>query len=326
VRVCIVHTGIIPPADYGGIERIVYWLAKDLARRGHAVTLLAAPGSSAPFATVLPLDRSRPIHRQVPADVDVVHWFTNPDGDTAAPHVNTVQGNLPANLAVDRNTNFVSRDHAARHGSSCWVHNGIDPDEYGPVDWSLRRGYVHFLGKAAWRVKNVRGAIDVARRAGRRLTVLGGTRLNFSMGFRLTIDPRVRFEGMVAGARKNALINGSAALVFPVRWHEPFGIAIIESLYFGCPVFATPYGSLPELVPESVGLLSTSASALAAGLREVDRFDPMACHEWVIQHFTARTMTDRYLALYGDVMNGKILNEKPPRLVEQVPKLLPWNQ
>ena len=37
-----------------------------------------------------------------------------------------------------------------------------------------------------------------------------------------------------------------------MRWHEPFGIALIEALYFGCPVFGTPYGSLPEIVEEGV--------------------------------------------------------------------------
>ncbi len=324
MRICIVHTGAVPPATYGGTERIVFWLAKELARRGHHVTLLAGAGSAADFATVRVLDRGRPISEQIPTDTDLAHYFTLPDRDPGVPYLNTIQGNLPAGLEVDRNTVFVSRNQAERHGSARYVHNGLDPDEYGPVDWSRRREYAHFLGKAAWRVKNVRGAISVARRARRRLVVLGGTRLNFSMGFRFTLDPRVRFAGMVGGDEKIRLLNGSQALIFPVRWHEPFGIAITESLYFGCPVFATPYGSLPELVPASVGLLSTSATELAAGLRDVARFDPRACHDWVMAHFTARTMTDRYLAVYEEVMNGTILNERPPRLIEQVPKLLPW--
>ncbi|MBI2639556.1 MAG: glycosyltransferase family 4 protein [Candidatus Sungbacteria bacterium] len=35
----------IPPKGYGGIERIVSMLTEELTRRGHAVTLFAAPGS-----------------------------------------------------------------------------------------------------------------------------------------------------------------------------------------------------------------------------------------------------------------------------------------
>ena len=325
MRVAIVHPGVIPPSTYGGIERVVFWLAKALAARGHAVTLVAARGSRAPGATVQVIDPARPMLAQLPA-ADVIHFFTHPPGGVGAPYINTVQGNLPAGVAVDRNTNFVSRDHARRHGSDAFVYNGLDPAEYGPVDWARPRDYVHFLGKAAWRVKNVTGAIAVARRAGRRLLVLGGTRLNFSMGFRLTLDPRVRFAGMVGGAEKNRLLNGSGALVFPVRWHEPFGIAITESLYFGCPVFATPYGSLPELVPPHLGCLSNDADELARALRAIGDFDPKACHQWVMDNFTAETMTDRYIALYQRVMNGELLNAVSPRLVDAGPRFLDWVQ
>lgn len=323
MHVCIIHKERVPPALYGGTERAVYWLAKELARRGHQVTLLAAAGSHAPFATVKVYDSSAPIAGQA-QDADVIHFFITPPANVGTPYINTIQGNLPAGEAVDRNSIFVSQNHAARHGSTAFVHNGLDPDEYGPVDWRRPRDYVHFLGKAAWRLKNVRGAIDVARRAGRRLKVLGGTRLNFNMGFRFTLDPRVSFAGMVGGAEKNALINGSAALVFPVRWHEPFGIAIIESLYFGCPVFATPYGSLPELVPAHTGVLRTSAAELAAALEGADRFDRGVCHEWILDNFTSRTMTDRYLTYYQRVLDGETLNAERPRLLELVPKLLPW--
>ena len=323
MHVAIVHMERVPPATYGGTERAVYWLAKELAKAGHRVTLIAAAGSEAPFASVKQVHLSQPLAPQIPGDADVAHFFTAPWSDPGVPYISTVQGNLPHGLAADRNTVFVSRDHATRHGSTTFVYNGLDPDEYGPVDWHRRRTYVHFLGKAAWRRKNVKGAILVARRAGKRLVVLGGTRLNFSMGFRFTIDPRVRFAGMVGGAEKNRLINGSSALVFPVRWSEPFGIAIIESLYFGCPVFGTPYGSLPELVNADVGVLSASADELAAALRD-NRFDPKRCHAWVMERFTARDMAAAYVELYQRVLAGETLNRDQPRLLAKPPRLLPF--
>ena len=72
---------------------------------------------------------------------------------------------------------------------------------------------------------------------------------------------------MVGGTQKTGLLNASRGLIFPVRWHEPFGLAVIESLYFGCPVFSTPYGALPELVPVHCGVLSDQASVLAEAVR-----------------------------------------------------------
>jgi hypothetical protein len=58
----------------------------------------------------------------------------------------------------------------------------------------MQRDYSHFLGKAAWRVKNVQGAIDVIKRTRtEKLIVMGGSRLNFKMGFRLTLSSGIRF-------------------------------------------------------------------------------------------------------------------------------------
>ena len=128
---------------------------------------------------------------------------------------------------------------------------------------------------------------------------------------------------MVGGEQKFNLLNGSRGMIFPVRWHEPFGLAIIESLYFGCPVFSTPYGSLPELVPETCGFLSASASEMAEAVR-ANRFDPRACHAHVKQHFSVETMTRNYLTMYQRVLDGKTLNAQPP-VIQDPARNLPSN-
>jgi len=326
MRVALVSNLRVPPRGYGGIERVLWWLARELARRGHALTLLVAPGSSCPFARVLPFDERAGVRSQIPGDIDLVHFHNFPRGATSAvPYLVTMHGNTTSVEPLDRNTVFLSRDHAARFGSTTWVHNGLNPEDCGTPDLGRPRGYVHFLGNAAWRVKNVRGAIAVARAAGRDLHVLGGRRLNFRMGFRLTLDPHVRFHGMVDGERKAALLDGSAGLVFPVRWAEPFGLAVIESLYFGCPVFATPHGALAELVAPEVGVLSTSAAVLADAVRHAGSFAARTCHDFAMQHFSAGTMATRYLELYARVLDGESLNAAAPRLVAPPPAgLLEW--
>lgn len=324
LRVCVVCHWTVPPATYGGADRVADWLVRDLVRRGHHVTLLADRGSRSPASEIRVVDRARPLAEQLPPDIDLAHLFISPGGPLPVPYLVSLGGIPAPNEVLDRNTVFVSASHAAGFGSTCFVYNGIDPEDYGPVDWARPRQYLHFLAKAAWRVKNVRGAIRVARLAGQRLVVMGGHRLNISMGFRLTLDPRVRFMGMVGGARKNHLLNGSRGLLFPVRWHEPFGLAITESLYFGCPVLGTPYGSLPELVPGEVGVLSNRAGDLAEAARHLDRFDRRRCHEWVMDRFTSRHMTDGYLGLYQRLLNGEPLNPVLPRRVPGPRGMLDW--
>ena len=150
-------------------------------------------------------------------------------------------------------------------------------------------------------------------------------RVNLKMGARITLDMNVRFEGMVGGSHKNRLINGSKALLFPVLWNEPFGIALTESLYFGCPVFGTPYGSLPELITSEFGFLSNSRAELINALENVDSYDRKKCHEYVCDTFSSKKMTQDYLALYEIVLKGETLNSEAPSLIDtERPKLLPF--
>lgn len=305
---------------------MVWALGKELAGMGHRVSFLAGAGSVSDFAQVKVLNPELPIANQIPENVDLVHSFINIREGLPKPFIFTQEGNSRQDGDFHINTCFVSRNHASRYGSERFVYNGMDLEEYGKPRFDLERKYVHFLGKAAWSVKNVKGCISIAREAGVPLRVLGGTRVNLKMGIRITLDLNVRFEGMVGGAHKNSLINGSKALLFPVLWNEPFGIALTESLYFGCPVFGTPYGSLPEIVTPEFGFLSTSRSELIHALENVERFDRKKCHEYVCDTFSARKMTQDYLPLYAKVLNGETLNPTPPRLIDKKsPNLLPFS-
>jgi len=279
---------------------------------------------------VFHLNPNQSVVAQVPNDVDIIQFnFYLPPSELAElkiPYVINIQGNLKEGVSFDKNTIFVSKNHAQRHQAEAYVYNGMDWDDYGSPDFSKKEKYVHFLAKAAWKVKNLKGSIQTAKTIkGHHLKVLGGTRLNFNMGFRLTVDPRVRFYGMVGGEQKFDLLNRSSGLLFPVRWHEPFGIAITESMYYGCPVFGTTYGSLPELVHSEVGFLSNKASTLAEAFNN-NTYSPKVCHEYARDLFNSKVMTLSYLKLYEKVLNGESLNKKEPQVFHQNSKYLDWEK
>lgn len=330
MKILIVHDTTIPVFTYGGTERAIWALGKELAKMGHHITYLVKKGSSCPFARVLPLDMQQPLAAQIPDDVDVAHFLFEINEPIPKPYIVTLQGNSKGPKSFDPNTVFVSRNHAQRHGGAVFVYNGIDLDDYGKPDTTNRRKYFHFLAKAAWRVKNVRGAIEIAERAGERLHVIGGSRINFSMGFRFTLSPRVRFHGMLGGDAKNEVVQSSKGLIFPVLWHEPFGIAIVESLYFGCPVFGTPYGSLPELLQcqpngkSEFGFLSAKKAELVEAVKAAGNYNRQRCQDYVAAHFSSLQMAKDYLRLYEQVLNGHALHEKVPKMTEiQTEKFLP---
>jgi glycosyltransferase involved in cell wall biosynthesis len=257
--------------------------------------------------------------------VDLVHLNCKVNETPKIPYIFTLHGNTNDQNPLDINTVFVSKNHASRYGSESYVHNGIDPVDYGNPGLAQKRNYFHFLGDAAWRVKNVRGAIKIAQHANIPFRVIGGKRFNFNQGIRLTFDPRIRFDGMVGGIEKNNLLKGSKGLIFPVLWNEPFGLSIVESLYFGCPVFGTPYGSLTEIIHPSVGITSNSLSSLVDGVLHAGEFDTKTCHDYVMDNFTSTQMAVNYLKKYETVLNGHPLNEIAPILTTiQTEKFLPF--
>ncbi|MFM7748588.1 MAG: glycosyltransferase, partial [Bacteroidota bacterium] len=144
-------------------------------------------------------------------------------------------------------------------------------------------------------------------------------------GIRFTFSSKVSFRGMIGGKEEFKLLNESKGLIFPVRWHEPFGLAIIESLYFGCPVFGTRYGSLPELVHEDVGFLSDQSDELVKAILNNDYYSRKKCHEYVVEEFNSKKMTMAYVKKYELVISGKKLNFNPPKLSKiQEEKWLEW--
>ena len=322
MHVLLINNSKIPVYSYGGTERVIWDLGKSLAKHGHKVSYLVPEDSSCDFGSILPINPQKSWQEQIPDNIDIAHFQFNPHVELSRPYLVTEHGNARKKKPLPRNTVFLSQDHAHRYGSNAFVYNGLDWDNYGEVDFSIMRKNYHFLGKAAWSVKNVKGAIQVAKLARVNLDVLGGDRFQMKRGFRFTFSRHIHFHGMVGGQEKFKLLNSSKGMIFPVRWHEPFGLAIIESLYFGCPVFATPYGAIPELVPEYCGKLSTDSHVLAQYVKSND-FSNEACHEHAKKNFNSDIMTSNYIKYYKKVMAGESINKHQPVIITES-RNLPW--
>ncbi len=329
MKILIANDTIIPVHYYGGTERVIWYLGKELVKLGHEVSYLVKKGSTCDFARIIPLDNARPIDQQIPVDIDLIHFHTTWEhmDRINQPYVVTMHGNGDDTMApLNINTIFVSQNHAQRFGSTSFVYNGLDWNDYSPFAKNAKREYFHFLGNAAWRIKNVQGAIDLIQLTRfEKLKVLGGVRFNLNMGWRFTFTSRVGFIRKVGAKTKDKLLNHSKGLIFPVRWHEPFGLAIIESLYYGCPVVGTPYGSLPELVNKQIGFLSIHKSELLQALENIQAFDSVLCHETALENFNSRKMAMAYLEKYSRVMDGDKLNILNPRKIHADRSLLDWD-
>jgi glycosyltransferase involved in cell wall biosynthesis len=338
----------VPPARYGGTERVLATLTEELVRRGHAVTLFAA-GDSSTSARLVPTVDEALWHHTPPYDdlapfwalvlgaliddldqFDVVHshldYFGFPLARMApCPVVTTLHGrlDLPEFAPLYRHFSdipLVSISDAQRRPvpNANWVGtvpHGLDLDEY---TFNPRRGgYLAFLGRIAPE-KGLDAAIRVARRAGVPLKVAAREPLPH------TGDPHVRREweyyttvvrplidaggvemiGEVGGDAKNRLLGGAAALLFPIRWPEPFGLVMVEALACGTPVLALRDGSVPEVLEHGVtGLICDTEDELVAAVDQVSELDRARCRAEVERRFSVESMTDDYEQIYARLLD-----------------------
>lgn len=303
----------IPPIKYGGTERVLWALLQGQKALGHEVRLLLKENVSK-ADNIITYDPKKNMAEQVEGWADVIHFHYPYDGELKTPFICTEHSNCEEEKEFPINTVYLSSKHAENNSATCYVHNGLYWADYGEPHLDKPKNYVHFLAKASWRIKNIQGAVKIAQSAGVPMHVLGGNRLSIKRNPYLFISPKLHFHGMVGGDEKNQLIRHSKGLIFPVLWHEPFGLAVTESLYLGCPVFATPYGSLPDIISRSdIGFLSDSTQELIEAVRQVDKYDRRACHEYAKKYFSHLAMAEQYQVCYEKVLANETLNIAPPR-------------
>jgi glycosyltransferase involved in cell wall biosynthesis len=302
MRICLVSNARIPPPLYGGIERVVQWLAQDLSAMGHEVLLVARTGSALPGVRCIPADSAQEALQRLPAaDVYHFHGWPPPD-DFARPWLYTLHGNEPQRQPA--HTIGISADHARRHGLRTFVHNGVDPGEF--VFRQEKQDHLLFFSKVRRRVKGAPRALRLARAHHQRLVVAGGYRFDLLKvgGFWESLHPTISFVGEVGGARKAQLFADARALLFPIAWDEPFGLVMVEALLSGTPVIATPRGSVPELVTPQVGALFEEDAEFGAALEHVRGCRPQDCRDWAMERFSSRVCARNHLALYERILDG----------------------
>jgi glycosyltransferase involved in cell wall biosynthesis len=294
----------------------------ELARLGHQVILIGHPDSkvSSQGITLIPhLDPTQSFENLIPKDSDIIHLFYNHKCNTDIPIINTIQGNGQIGEKFIENSVFVSRKHANNHGSDCFIYNGLDFSEYPFIETKKEWKRFLFLAKASWRVKNLKHTVSACRSTHKHLEILGGRWLGISR--------YVHSHGIIGGEKKTSLIKKSDALIFPVRWHEPFGIAIIEAMAHGLPVIGSPYGSLPEIISDEVGIIVKNYQELVDTLKNPPRkFNSLSIRQYVEKNFSIAKHTQEYLELYKKIIAGNSLNSAKPsyNLAERAENLLPF--
>ena len=111
--------------------------------------------------------------------------------------------------------------------------------------------------------------------------------------------PQVELIGQVGGQQKDDFLGNAAALLFPIRWPEPFGLVMIEALACGTPVLALRAGSVPEVLRDGVtGFIRDTEEELVEAVEHIAQIDRSRCRAEVETRFSPACMAQQYEQLY----------------------------
>lgn len=328
----------VPPKLYGGIERIVAGLINKLRARGHQVGLAANLDSTCTVDYFEPwpgrasnrlVDSLRNTTALVRAvrrfNPDILHSFSRlvyllPLLLTRVPtlmsyqrHTGGQRNRVAAVLGGSRFAFTACSEYIARQGrrwGGRWlvVPNFVDTEFYTFAPSIPADAPLVFLSRVE-RIKGAHTAIEIARRAGRRL-MIAGNRVHEGEGatyWDQEIAPHIgrngiEYVGPVNDVQKNELLGRAAAMLVPIEWDEPFGIVFVESLACGTPVISCPRGALPEIVREGeTGFLVQTVEEGVNALHRLGTISRASCRLRAELFFSQKVVVSKYEAIYSEL-------------------------
>jgi glycosyltransferase involved in cell wall biosynthesis len=335
----------IPPRKYGGIEWVVYNLCEGLVKLGHKVTLFASGDSKPPkkvkLISVYPtslikdgiswqdhtynlLNLSEAFKRAGQFDILHTHidlWELYFPQLVKTPTLHTIHNPLYSTAKRDsrlfifkkfKNNNFVTISKAQKKLSrvkirATTIYNGIRIQEFkfnpNPED--------HFIWSARIdKYKGIENAIEIAKRANVKLILAGRLDPTQRGYFQKKIKPhlgkKIRYIGEYSRKEKSNFFGRAKALIYPIEWHEPFGLNMAEAMACGTPVIAFDKGSVREVVKnKKTGFVVKTIDQAVEAVKNIDKIKREDCRRWVEKNFSQEIMVKNYEKFYYKLLSKK---------------------
>ncbi len=210
------------------------------------------------------------------------------------------------------------------------IHHGIPVKNVAPSTLPLADFFV-WLGRMVPE-KGAHLAIEAAKKAGVPLILAGivdqhvpDARRYFHEQIEPQIDgQQIKYIGPVGPQGKMDLLSRARGLLNPIQWEEPFGMVMVEAMANGCPVIAFQRGAAREIIAsKKVGFLVNDVEEMVDRMRRIDEIDRKSVRLYAEEHFSARSMAEKYTNAYQ-----RIISQRPQLLrpffhpTETIPSLV----
>jgi len=356
---------LIPFGYSGAPEKIMHIITEKLVKKGHSVYLFASGDSitSANLVSVTKtstsMDPSIGIGLHIEFECllvskcyemakenkfDIIHSIFDTRSAFYAPlvdipTVSTLHSPLSAIKyqvlsKIKKNQYFVSISNSQRKGSpdlnySATIYHGLELENNAFQYGEGIGNYMIFVGRLV-EDKGIDTIISLSKKLQKQVYLLG-TNVKNSNYWNNVIKPNIddnfiHHFGFLDKDKLKIHYQNAKLFLFPIKWEEPFGLVMIESMACGTPVVAYARGSVPEIVKDGeTGFIvnssdddirgswiikKTGVEGLEEAINKIysmsaDEYKKMRlnCRNHVEQNFTIENMVSNYEKVYQEIID-----------------------
>lgn len=275
--------------------------------------------------------------------VPIVMTLHVPGRDSGVAEFHRLHPDVPSHggihfVAISENQR---RQYAGLLPVATTVAHGIDVADYHFKPGPNRGSYLFNIGRLT-SVKGQDVAMEVAKRAGVKLILAGCVQnKDADRAFFARLQPAIDrtvdlsrlpvgedyydrvmkpllssaeqciYVGELDSAAKKHWYRHAQATLFPIRWGEPFGMVLIESMASGTPVIAFREGAVPEIVRHGeTGFVVDSIDAMVEAVGRIEQIDRRECWNHVKSSFSIQKMAEGYASLYRQIAGVRTLERR----------------
>lgn len=207
------------------------------------------------------------------------------------------------------NQYFISISNSQRRNApdlnyAATVYNGVDTEHF--TTNGDAEDYLMFSGRIT-PAKGVKEAVQVALQTDRRLLIAGSLSKAdywyFDEHIKPFLNDKILYLGMLDKAQMVKYYQKAAAVLLPIQWQEPFGLAMAEANACGTPVIAFNRGAVPEVITDGKnGFVVDNSAEMIMAIEKLDRLKRSDCRRQAERRFSRKIMIKNYDKVLQEVV------------------------